>query len=279
MRLLGFALITFLVAFSGLAADAPATATASSTPPGPGAGTTGGSTGKPLDLAKTNEFPPLFEERDLLSTEIAALDALINDISEEITRFPSRVTLVEGVASAKKELAKETNRKVQVQDPERISVLEQNLKDAESDLARLKTAREELNENRDKRDVKVHRLSRVEQRIASLFDASKDINKFRSNVTYTFGVLVLFVIAGFYYISQKQEEIARTIFSGEMGMQFVTLFLIVIAIILFGIMGTLEGRELAALLGGLSGYILGRSSQQRTVPQETQKETAGAAVP
>jgi Na+-transporting methylmalonyl-CoA/oxaloacetate decarboxylase gamma subunit len=48
-----------------------------------------------------------------------------------------------------------------------------------------------------------------------------------------------------------------------MGMQFVTLFLIVIAIILFGIMGTLEGREFAALLGGLSGHILGKAGFNR----------------
>ena len=109
-------------------------------------------------------------------------------------------------------------------------------------------------------ETKGRRLLLVEQRIASLFDDTRDINRFRTNVTYTFGVLVLLVIAGFYVIAWYKQGVASTIFSGEMGMQFVTLFLIVIAIILFGIMGTLEGRELAALLGGLSGYILGRAS-------------------
>jgi hypothetical protein len=38
----------------------------------------------------------------------------------------------------------------------------------------------------------------------------------------------------------------------------------VIAIILFGITGILEGKELSALLGGLSGYILGRTSDRPT---------------
>jgi hypothetical protein len=52
-------------------------------------------------------------------------------------------------------------------------------------------------------------------------------------------------------------QVRREIFAGQAGIQFVTLFSFVIAIILFGIIDILEGKELAALLGGLSGYILG----------------------
>jgi hypothetical protein len=53
-----------------------------------------------------------------------------------------------------------------------------------------------------------------------------------------------------------------TIFSRESGIQFITLFSLVIAIILFGILEILHDKELAALLGGLSGYILGRVSDR-----------------
>lgn len=49
-------------------------------------------------------------------------------------------------------------------------------------------------------------------------------------------------------------------------MQFVTLFSLVIAIVLFGVLKILDGRELAALLGGLSGYILGRGSRSERAP-------------
>jgi hypothetical protein len=52
---------------------------------------------------------------------------------------------------------------------------------------------------------------------------------------------------------------------GEFGIQFVTLFSLIIAIILFGVLKILEGRELAALLGGLSGYILGRTSDRSSI--------------
>ena len=55
----------------------------------------------------------------------------------------------------------------------------------------------------------------------------------------------------------------EAIFTGESGIQFVTLFSLVIAIILFGVLKILEGKELAALLGGLSGYILGRGSRSQ----------------
>jgi hypothetical protein len=46
-------------------------------------------------------------------------------------------------------------------------------------------------------------------------------------------------------------------------LQFITLFSLIIAIILFGLTDVLQGRELAALPGGISGYILGRSARAR----------------
>jgi hypothetical protein len=46
-------------------------------------------------------------------------------------------------------------------------------------------------------------------------------------------------------------------------MQFITIFSLVIAIILFGITGILESKELSALLVGLSGFILGRGVAER----------------
>ncbi|MEM6265133.1 MAG: hypothetical protein AAGI38_21675 [Bacteroidota bacterium] len=85
-------------------------------------------------------------------------------------------------------------------------------------------------------------------------------NEFRLWMSVTFSVLVALVIAGFFLIVVKKENISADIFSGEKGIQFITLFLIIIAVILFGIMGILESRELSALLGALSGYILGRTN-------------------
>jgi hypothetical protein len=84
--------------------------------------------------------------------------------------------------------------------------------------------------------------------------------RFKRIISIYFTVLVAIVIAGFFAVSFKYPEIGEKIFSGDSGLQFVTLFAVVIAIILFGVIGILDAKELAALLGGLSGYILGRNS-------------------
>jgi len=252
MRIFGFCLIAFLMAFSGAGADPPALAT--------NVAASAEDVKKPLDIAKTEDFRPLFEERDTLINEVSALDVVIANLSRATTSLGSLAELEQSVATAQRNLDKAN--KAQPPDLVQIELFEKSLEGAKKDLATLTSSGPALEQKRATREAKGRRLFLLEQRIASLFDASKDINNFRSSVTYTFGVLVFVVIVGFYVIAQK-TDIATTIFSGEMGMQFVTLFLIVIAIILFGIMGTLEGRELAALLGGLSGYILGRTSQPK----------------
>lgn len=221
-----------------------------------------------LDVAKTEDFRPLFQEREAVIDQMTGLDRTIDELSTTIKNLPPVSSLEKGILTAKRDLEKAN--KASPPDPARVELIQQYLEGAEKDLTELKSAGPKLDDARLARAAAARRLIDVENRIASLFDSSKDQNRFRSSVTYTFGVLVLIVIVGFYAIA-RQRDIATTIFAGEMGMQFVTLFLIVIAIILFGIMGTLEGKELAALLGGLSGYILGRTSQPKAAAA---KETA-----
>lgn len=86
---------------------------------------------------------------------------------------------------------------------------------------------------------------------------------FKRTMSVIFSILIGLVILGFFVMAYRDGVVRQAIFSGQTGLQFVTLFSIVIAIILFGITGILEDKELAALLGGLSGYILGRSSIPR----------------
>jgi hypothetical protein len=82
---------------------------------------------------------------------------------------------------------------------------------------------------------------------------------FRKGVSLNFTVLIGVLLLGFFFIIYKKSDnsIGKE-FLGDNGLQFVTLFVLVIAIILFGILGILEGRELAAILSGISGYILGK---------------------
>ena len=64
-------------------------------------------------------------------------------------------------------------------------------------------------------------------------------------------------------VVRANPAVGSSIFAGDAGLQFITLFSLIIAIILFGLTDVLQGRELAALPGGISGYILGRSARAR----------------
>ncbi|MEM9770539.1 MAG: hypothetical protein AAF889_02865 [Cyanobacteria bacterium P01_D01_bin.73] len=77
-----------------------------------------------------------------------------------------------------------------------------------------------------------------------------------------FCLLVGLTIAAFFVTLHRSGDGAAEILAGNQGIQIMTLFLIVIAIILFGLLGILESKELSALLGGITGYILGRVSQE-----------------
>ena len=102
----------------------------------------------------------------------------------------------------------------------------------------------------------------------ALLQTSFNTAEYTDRSTLVFAVLVGGVIIGFFGIALRSQSVRDAIFTGESGIQFVTMFSLVIAIILFGVLKILEGRELAALLGGLSGYILGRGSQnQNNTPQ------------
>lgn len=107
---------------------------------------------------------------------------------------------------------------------------------------------------------KTDRLSTVGTKVTELNNTSYVSQNFKKQISWSFAGLVGLVITGFFIIAYKDESIRKTIFSGDSGLQFITIFSIIIAIILFGITEVLGGKEISALIGGISGYILGRSS-------------------
>ena len=105
-------------------------------------------------------------------------------------------------------------------------------------------------------------LEAAENTINDFLNIEKPKQSFKLYMSAVFALLVGCVIIGFFFIAWLDDGVRRNIFAGHAGIQFVTLFSLVIAIILFGIIEILEGKELAALLGGLSGYILGRATTE-----------------
>lgn len=123
-----------------------------------------------------------------------------------------------------------------------------------------------------------HQL-RLDDMINTLLIPATAQNEFKERIATYFAGLVGMVIIGFFAISFRDEGVRRSIFSSQSGIQFLTLFSLVIAIILFGITGILGDKELAALLGGLSGYILGRvGTSEERAPAPAPAGAAPAAV-
>lgn len=166
--------------------------------------------------------------------------------------------------------------------PQRVEVTLTNVKKAMDEEVRntkrfyslegeIKTREEELFDAKQT-------AAKIENEIDQVILAADEENEFRLIISLLFTGLVAFVIAGFYVMAYKNNVVANA-FGGEKGIQFITLFLVVIAIILFGIMGVFGGKELSALLGALSGYILGRSTsgtssdKQRPPPAEEEGDT------
>lgn len=219
------------------------------------------------DVSSIGDFRALFQERLAVVDQMRDLQKTIDELESKTKTLPDATTLERDLARTKRDLDIEQKRRAP--DEARLESLQRYVDTTNESLEIVRSAAPLLAKARADRERANGRLIAVETRIASLFDAARDVNKFRTNVTFTFGVLVFVVIVGFYIIAWYKQGVATTIFSGAMGMQFVTLFLIVIAIILFGIMGTLGDKELAALLGGLSGYILGRAETRREAPADT----------
>ncbi len=120
---------------------------------------------------------------------------------------------------------------------------------------------------------KTDQLSSVGAKVTELNNTSYVGQNFKKQISWSFAFLVGIVIVGFFIIAHRDDQIRKSIFTGDTGLQFITIFSIIIAIILFGITEILGGKEISALIGGISGYILGRTSlSSATAQKESEKE-------
>lgn len=151
----------------------------------------------------------------------------------------------------------------QINDIKSIATVRKQIEQKIAAVANLRSERAGLESSSD--DL-AYLLSVLDDRVQSLLSEDDRKSYYTTISTGIFAVLVGLVIFGFFAIAFLSEPVRNAIFAGDSGIQFVTMFSLVIAIILFGILGILQGKELAALLGGLSGYILGRGSTTPNTP-------------
>lgn len=123
-------------------------------------------------------------------------------------------------------------------------------------------------------------LSRVRKDIADCENQIDELlgqiyqkQDFKSTISISFSALIgLLLLIYFFVLYNKRQRVledgtfpagftplSKELLSGN-GLQFITLFVLIIAVILFGILNILKGGELAAILSGISGYILGKGT-------------------
>jgi hypothetical protein len=215
-----------------------------------------------------------FEMADRKAKLVGEIADLRQRIAENKKKLPNIESAEETLGQRKDELQKVVDEiaKLDQKDPATTQALEnlnarraraqQDIKVAQNDLegensASLKTA------IKDGEAALQRKLTEQQELERKILEMRTPAQEFKSQLSMIFAALIGAVIIGFFIIAYVDDKVRTAIFSGQAGIQFLTLFSLVIAIILFGITGILEGKELAALLGGLSGYILGRSNNDK----------------
>ena len=211
-------------------------------------------------IQQTDDFLALADRRAELIDETQDLTGEIADLQKQL---PEAITTAEFEALKKQidDLDKKGAARTPLEDQTLVN-LQNRIKSVKTDTA----LNEQLTSKKNSLSVDKGLLQCVQSAISKLNSPDQ---KFRFWVSLLFGVLIAAVIGFFFLLAFRDEVMRRAIFSGETGIQFLTLFSLVIAIILFGITSILESKELSALLGGLSGYILGRTARQATPGSQT----------
>jgi hypothetical protein len=231
------------------------------------------------------DFSRLRGGRLALVSEIDSTKAEIRKLEESVMRLPPSAVLEDyakrdagGLEYSRSQLEQLKTKKG---DPDRIARLEDEVRRRQDDLSsttrdieRRKSADRDIERLRGTLKTKEKELFDVESQISEALARDVVAQNFKSQISLYFAILVGFMILCFFGVAFYDDKVRVTIFSGQAGMQFVTLFSLIIAIILFGITGILGDKELSALLGGLSGYILGRYTQQPDahLPGEPQQQ-------
>lgn len=206
-----------------------------------------------------DDFLSLADLRGRLTGEISTLSKEIEQISDFDLRYAeedqARLKDMETSINQRKAVTALTEEEAQRlrMDESEYEYRKSRSQDPTKLMAKLEEKRRQL-------DQKQAYSNQIQAKILKMLSPEQE---FKRTMSITFAALISIVIIGFFIIALRDEKIRQAIFSGETGIQFLTLFSIVIAIILFGITQILEGKELSALLGGLSGYILGRVTPKR----------------
>jgi hypothetical protein len=231
-------------------------------------GTAQASSGAPQSDQEVGSFLDLADLRSELKHRIPQLAFEVNSYGKLIERIPETAKRLADLMAHKAHL--DQKKTLDPDDRKTQALVEKQIELLQEEQVREVQANDRLPAKQKELENLENQASKLQYRLSQMLSPEQQFKKIMS---IAFAVLISLVIIGFFVLAGTDEKVRHTIFSGQAGIQFLTLFSLVIAIILFGITGILEGKELAALLGGLSGYILGRGTGKtaaiRSGPEST----------
>jgi len=210
--------------------------------------------------SKVNECKDLGNVKDL---ENDALEQCRDTLEREITGLNDQLGYLRDIrgyylpelanAKAQRDKARQQESERKISETEPWAGLEQG------QGQQLKIVSDSITQKELAKNAKTQGLKGIDSEIDRRLNIERGAQDFKKLMSLLFAIIVGVVILCFFGVAWQDSKVRQEIFAGQAGIQFVTLFSLVIAIILFGITGVLDGKELGALLGGLAGYILGRS--------------------
>ena len=226
------------------------------------------------NFKKLREF--LWEKNDLYSALTYERTRFFVD-EKTIKSYEDKITELTGITEGKKDIEQvEVDRNIIVIN--RYSYLDSSSSEkTKMPVSYLKNVKARYASDLNQFREQLQKSNNLDSNIANVRDDIRSVYRqldstlapeykqqdFRSNISLYFTILIAILLIAFFVIVYKRSDnnLSKELLSGN-GLQFVTLFVLIIAIILFGILSILGSSELAAILSGISGYILGKGTQK-----------------
>lgn len=117
-----------------------------------------------------------------------------------------------------------------------------------------------------------NRLSRLNTTLSGLFDAKakwqtqlrRSVDISSSLIDWTIPLLAISVVVLLLVPVLYKGDVQQSVISSGLILEVFTVFLLITTVLLLGIAEKIQSEALGTLLGGISGYVLGRAAQRAT---------------
>jgi hypothetical protein len=127
---------------------------------------------------------------------------------------------------------------------------------SDNDRRGLTNAVEQVLDDAQSVAIRSEALGRSEGQSDEIATLGKEKSDEIATVSKVFAGLVGFIIIGFFLVL-LDTQVRHTVFRSAAGLRYMTLFLVAIALILFGLGGIVPSAAIASILTGLAGFVIG----------------------